>query len=305
MLARYKHKNVTWVDLESPTSEEVREIMEEYDLHPIIAEELLLPSLKPKVEFYDNNCIYLILHFPAFKHTHSENRNQEVDFVIGRNFIITTRYDTIDPLHKFSKVFEVDSILDRSGIGNHAGYVFYFMIKKLYRALGHELEYINDALRTIEENIFDGREKDMVVELSQVSRELLNLKQTISLHKEVLESLEPAGRQFFGMDFSFYLRNIIGEYYRVQTAVQSNLDSLHELRETNNSLVSTKQNEVMKVLTIMAFVTFPLSLLASIFGMNTSFLPLVGHPYDFWIIMGIMVAATGVFFAFFHYRNWL
>lgn len=305
MLTRYRHNSITWVDLESPTPEEVREVMEEYDIHPVVAEELLLPSLKPKVEFYDGHFIYLILHFPAFKHSHSENPNQEVDFIVGHDFLITTRYDAIDPLHKFSKVFEVDSVLDKSGIGNHAGFVFYFMVKKLYKALEHEVEYITDALDEVEAKIFEGREKDMVVELSHVSRDLLNFKQAINPHKNVLDSLEPVGRQFFGADFVYYLKGITGEYYRVQHGIAANLDSLAELRETNNSLVSTKQNEVMKVLTIMAFVTFPLSLIASIFGMNTVILPIVGLPYDFWIVIGIMAAAMVIFFSYFKYKNWL
>ena len=61
----------------------------------------------------------------------------------------------------------------------------------------------------------------------------------------------------------------------------------------------------MKVLTIMAFITFPLSVIASIFGMNTKTLPIVGVPHDFWIIMGIMVFATIMFFALFKYKKWL
>ena len=305
MITRYQHKNVTWVDLESPTSDEVREIMRKYHIHPIVAEELLHPTLKPRVEFYENNFIYLILHFPAFKHTHATQQNQEVDFIIGHNFIITTHYDTIDPLHKFSKVFEVDSILDKSGIGNHAGYIIYFMIKKLYGALEHELEYITDALKEIEDQVLKGREKEMVIELSGISRDLLSFKQAVSPHGDVLASFDPAGRQFFGNNFQHYLKNIVSEYYRVQNGIEANLDSLRELRETNNSLLSTKQNEIMKVLTIMAFITFPLSLIASIFGMNTRFLPIVGLPYDFWIIIGIMTVALISFFTFFKYRHWL
>jgi magnesium transporter len=199
----------------------------------------------------------------------------------------------------------VNSILDRSGVGKHAGYVFYFMVKKLYKALEHEIEYLTDALSEAEDKIFSGREREMVIELSHISRDLLTFKQAMMLHRDVLESLEPAGRQFFGMEFSFYLKGIIGEYFRVQNAIDANFNSLSELRETNNSLVSTKQNEVMKVLTILAFVTFPLSLLASIFGMNTDHLPIVGLPNDFWIIIGIMVAVTITFFVYFKHRNWL
>lgn len=305
MITRYQHKNVTWVDLESPTNDEVREIMEEYDLHPSVAEELLLPSVKPRVELHQDSFIYLILHFPAFKHSYTSQQNQEVDFVIGKDFLITTRYDTIDPLHKFSKVFEVDSILDKNDIGEHAGAVFFYMIKKLYGSIEHELEYVSDTLDEIENNIFEGKEREMVLELSKVSRELLNFKQALLMHRETLESFEKVAPSFFGDDFVYQTRSIVGEYYRMQSTIAAHLDSVVELRETNNSLITTKQNEIMKILTIMAFVTFPLSLFASIFGMNTQTLPLTGYPGDFWVIIGIMIAATVFFFAFFKYKKWL
>jgi Mg2+ and Co2+ transporter CorA len=80
---------------------------------------------------------------------------------------------------------------------------------------------------------------------------------------------------------------------------------LHELRETNNSLVSTKQNEVMLVLTLTAFVTFPLSLMASLFGMGALHTPIIGQPFDFWIILTIMGIASLAMFGYFHYKKWL
>lgn len=305
MVTRYKYKNVTWIDLESPTSEEVRELLEEFQLPAQVAEELLLPTVKPRVEFYKDKLIYLILHFPAFRHTHGGEQNQEVDFVIGHDFLITTRYDTIDPLHKFSKVFEVGSILDRSDMGEHAGHLFFYMVRKLYKSLEHELEYIQDALRDIEEDIFGGREREMVIELSRSSRELLAFKQAVRMHQEVLRSFEVAAHRFFGDDFGYQLQNIIGEYHRIQDGIATNMDTLMELRETNNSLLSTKQNEIMRVLTIMTFITAPLSLIAATFGMNTTLVPLGDSPYDFWVILGIMASAGVMLFSYFIYKKWL
>ena len=69
MISRYKYHELTWLDIESPTNEEVRGIMEEFDIHPIVADELLGPSLRHKVDTYEN-FIYLILHFPAVHHSH-------------------------------------------------------------------------------------------------------------------------------------------------------------------------------------------------------------------------------------------
>ena len=132
MITKQEMNGITWIDADSPTKDEVKALMEEYHIHPLIAEELLLPSVKPKVDRYDN-CIYLIMHFPALRHTHSGGREQEVDFVIGKQFIITAHYDTIDPIHKFSKVFEVNAILAKTNVGEHSGHLFFF-IAHLYQA---------------------------------------------------------------------------------------------------------------------------------------------------------------------------
>lgn len=306
MLTKQTLNAVTWIDAVSPTQEEVRGLMEEYDIDPLVGEALLLPSAKARVDVYED-FIYLILHFPALRHTHRGTReaNQEVDCIIGKDFLITVHYDTVDPIHKFSKAFEVETMLEKNVIVEHAGFVFFFLIRKLYRSLVHELEAMADALSDAQERIFAGEEKEMVVELSKISRDLLIFKQALSMHREVLESFGAAGSALFGASFQHHLRAIVGEYQRVGDLLQHNRDTLAELRETNMALVSTKQNEVMKIFTIMAFVTFPLSLLAAIFGMGAASTPLIATPYGFWVIVGIMAVVILTFFSFFRYKKWL
>ena len=109
----------------------------------------------------------------------------------------------------------------------------------------------------------------------------------------------------FGADFTHSYEGVMRTFKQVQSQILFLTEIVTELRETNNSLVSTKQNEIMKVLTIMAFITFPLSLIASIFGMNTIDIPLVGQDGDFVIIMGIMGVSTLCMFAFFKYKKWI
>ena len=303
MLARYEHAGLTWIDLESPTREEVRDIAVEFGIETLVAEELLLPAIKPRAEFHKDYA-YVVLHFPALHHSH-KTHEQEIDFVIGKNFLITTRYDTIDPLHKFSKVFEVNTILDKSEIGDHAGFLFFYMMRKLYRAIEYEIEYVRQELARIEESTFSGREVQMVAAISRTARDLLNLRQTIEPHRELLHDLEESGVKFFGEPFAPYLRGISNEYYRVHNHIMRHTEFLHELRETNNSLLSTKQNETMKRFTILAFTTFPMTLVAAIFSMDTKYTPIVGHPYGFWIIVGGMTCCMAGMFAYFTFKKWL
>ncbi|MFA6339004.1 MAG: CorA family divalent cation transporter [Candidatus Paceibacterota bacterium] len=304
MLKKYTYKKLTWIDLENPTSDDIKEVMEEYSLAIIVADELMIPSPKSKVDLY-SNYIYLVLHFPPFRYINANKHGTEIDFIISKNFIITTHYGEVEPLHNFSKIFEVSSRIDHSNIGDHAGFIFYYMIREIYHSLESEINYIEKDIKDIEEKIFEGEEREMVSEISQLSRDLLDFKQASSLHKSVLESFVGASKKFFGESFSYHSEAILNEYLKIKQAIQDNKEFLDELRTTNDSLLTTKQNETMKVLTILAFVTFPLSLVASIFGMNTTHLPIIGMHNDFWIIMGIMLAIITVMFGFFKYKKWL
>lgn len=302
MRTSYEHNGILWIDLESPTQEEVRAIVDQFGITPMIAEELLLPSIKPRAEFYETY-MYVVFHFPALRRSY-KSVEQEVDFIVGRNFIITTHYDMVDPLHKFSKVFEVNSILDKSSIGDHAGYFFFYMLKKLYKGVEYEVERVRHYLVTIEGDIFSGHEVGMVEAISNTARDLLNLRQTIEPHREVLHTIESDGTKVFGDNFAPYLRALSNEYYRVHNHVMRNTESLHELRETNNSLLSTKENETMRVLTIMALLTFPLALIVSILDIDSTYNPIKGMRYDFWIILGIVVVLGACMISYFKYKKW-
>ena len=303
MLSRREYGNLTWIDLETPTHHEIRDVAAEFGLTPLVAEELLLPSTKPRVEFYETY-LYVILHFPALRHAQA-TKEQEVDFVVGLNFIITTHYDTIDPLHKFSKVFEVHSILDKANMGEHAGFIFFYMLKKFYQGIEQEIDDVQRDLLYIEEHIFSEHEVAMVKAISRGARDLLNMRQTIEPHREVLKTLESDGARFFGEKFTPYLRALANEYYRVHNHIMRHTDSLHELRETNNSLLSTKENETMRVLTIIALLTFPLSLMVAILQIDTVHNPVRGLPYDFWIILGAVVFVGSGMILYFKHKKWL
>lgn len=302
MLARRTLKGMVWFDLESPTPTEVRTLMNEYDLHPTVAEELLKPSLKSKAERYDN-CIYLILHFPTSQGANAHA--QEVDFVLGRDFIITTRYEAIDPLFKFSKVFEANSLIEQADTNNRTGYTFCAMLRNIYQSLDGELESVSITLQRIEERIFEGQERAMVTELSRAARILLTFRQTLMPHKDMLDSIEAPGVRFYGQGFAYHLRGVASEYLRLASNLQSERDMLTELRATNDSLLTTKQNETTKKLTITAFITLPLTVVASLFGMNVENTPLVGNPNDFWLVVLLMAALSIALLWFFKFRKWL
>jgi len=303
MLTRYGQKNASWIDLVAPTPAEVRSLMHEFGIDPLIAEELLVPSFKPKVE-KRGDIVYVILHFPIMLGG-GGRQEHEIDFIIGKEFLITTRYETVDPLHAFAQAFEVSAVLGRPVAHLHGGHLFTSLTRSLYEALINEAQMIRRSLQDIEERIFKGDERQMVIELSQTSRIIHDFRDALAPHKEMLRSLEPVASRMFGPEFSYYLRDLIGVEERVEQTLDNLRGSMAELRETNNSLLSTKQNEVMKTLTVLAFLFLPLSFIAGLFGMNTVNNPIVGSPYDFWIVVGGMVVLAIICFLYFKHKEWL
>jgi magnesium transporter len=303
MISKYSYKGLTWVDLESPTPDELSHIMEEFSIPSLVAEEMNQASVQSKVDLYPN-FIYLVLHFPHFSHTRNKSIEKEIDFIIGNKFIVTTHYEFIEPLHEFSKQFEVDAILEKRIDIDHAGFLFYHLMKTLYIHSRYELNDINMLLRETEKKIFEGTEGTMVAKLSNINRTLIDFKQALRFHEEALTSFELSANQFFGEKFNFYIQAIITEYKKTKDILVSHKEILDDLRETNDSLLANKTNETMKILTIITFMISPATIISSIFMMNTSF-PLLKTTGEFYLVLLAMLSTSLVTFIYFKYKKWL
>jgi magnesium transporter len=303
MISRYELQGIVWVDVESPTPDEIADLVQEFSLGPLIAEELMGPTLKPHVDLYPQFA-YAVLHFPAIRHTHGITVAQEVDMIVGREFIVTVHYEPVTAIIDFSRSFEATQLLRRVTGKFHSGHVLFEIVERLYEGVENELESIEDNIVGIEKAIFSGKEREMVTAISAVSRELLIHKRTLGTHRETLESLEQAGTTLFGEQFRNYLRGITALHFRIFNKASGYIDTITDLRSTNDSLLSTRQNEIMKNLTIMTFLTAPLAVMVNLFSMNAIDTPILGKPNDFWIVVFIMLGFAILMFVFFKARRW-
>ncbi len=306
MITEHKYSGETWIDVDNGTPEEIHELMNTYNIHPFVAKELTSATPKPRIEFHDTY-VYCILHFPVFKHSHTTGRSQEIDFIIGKDALITARYDTIDALHKFSKDLEVHEILEKSGDKKkaHDHILLMRMLKELYNSLFEELEYIDDITDDITNDIFKGKEKEMVISISEVTRTLLDFKRTTDLHFKILESLRDHGGRIFGENFAHEIDSILVDYLKINTTIKSNLEMLRELRDTNNSLLTSKQNETVKQLTVLGGILLPMNLISWIFAMRVGGVPLENNSNGFWIVIVSMVAYASVAFVYAKHKKWI
>ncbi len=303
MISTYTYKGLKWIDLESPTEEELLHTVEEYGIPVLVGEEMHTKSIHSKVDLYPN-FIYLILHFPQIGNKGRLGTEQEIDFIMGNDFIITTHYEFIDSLHEFSKTFEVDAILEKRMDVDHAGFLFFHLIKTLYTNSRHQLTDINILLKDTEKKIFEGQEGHMVETISNINRMLLDFKQALRFHKEVLDSFELAAKQFFGEKFGYYLSAIIGEYNKTQAILDGHKEILDDLRETNDSLLANRTNDTIKMLTIITFLISPVTVISSLFMMDTKFI-LIQTKTDYFTILGAMLLTSCVAFIYFKKKKWL
>ena len=300
MLDRHTFNGVTWVNLGTPTQEEVRALLDEFSIRTHIAQELLAPTTRPKIDLH-NDQAYIILHFPAGE----EKSSLEVDFVITKDALITTHYDTVPALKTFAENLSVQATLEEKAMHENPSSLFFDLLRNLYHSTEENLDDIEASLEDIEDQIFKGSEREMVKELSYAGRRIVDVKQITEHQRDVLETLAADGGVFFHDSFSSHLTDISEKHAHIRRRIGINQEFLQELRTTNDSLLTSKQNRVMEVLTIMAFSTLPATLVATIFGMNVISTPFAQNPNGFWIILGIVVVLTGLTFGLFRHKKWL
>ncbi len=305
MIKRNTVHNITWLDVFSPSKEDLNTLSNDFSLDPRIIQEIASPTPRPLVYTYGQE-IFAVLHFPANRQSRSEKEKyeQEVNFIIGQNFLITVRYDTIDTIHRFSKMAFVDSAIQHEEKDTNGARVFISLLNAFYKSTDDELRYLEDWTDNIEKKIFRGEEKAMVVALSEVSRVLTDFKKTLSLRTDSLKDLAENVQILFGNTELDSFNKIIERHQKFINTINHEIRIVKEFRQTNNSLLYTKQNEIVKNLTIMASLTLPVTMIASLFGMNTKNSPIIGQTEDFWIILIISAIASLSIFLYFKHKKW-
>lgn len=293
----------SWIDIQNPISNEIEHICEELEIPNFIKEELLPKILKSKVEIFENG-IYLVLHFPYPGSSRDNNQEIEMDFIIHKNYFITLHYSKLNTITEFSYFLE-KKITSKEEKEIDGGILFYEFMRIFYHRIYHRLIDFNIRLQKIEKTIFDGHQNEAIKLISSAKRTLLDFKQSLRFHKDILNSLIETSTQYFGKNYSRNIEILIVEYNKIENMLDGHREILTDLNMTNDSLLNIKTNDVMKKLTIMAFITFPLSLLAGIFGMNTENTPLVGMPNDFWAIIMLMLMGTFFMLIYFKHKKWL
>jgi len=304
MITRHVRGDMQWVDLESPSREELRAVMTEFSVDPTIEEEIIIPTPYPLSVTFPEYA-YLILHFPTAEASGGA-RNQEIDIIVGKEFLITVRYEVVGSILSLHKAFEAEELLGIPKTDAGPALVER-LLRRLYSAMMEEVDRAAKKLDRIEADIFSGKERKTVRAISEAGRVLLRFETTLVRHIEPLDEFlnELSTPAFFGKKFMTQAARIKTERIHVAALVTSYRAVARELRTTNDSLLSSSQTEALKIFTMITVAFLPLTFIAGLFGMHTEYEPLTGHPYDFWLIIIIMLVVELLLILYMKLKKWI
>ena len=305
MIFRHTHNKTTWIDLEHPTDEELASVTRELSIGARIESELIAPTPLPLVAG-EAGMTLLVLHFPTFDSESGESRDQEIDFVVGKNFVLTVHYEIVEALHLLRRLFETEEAL-RDGGALSTEMLLEVLFAHLYAAVRDHGQHIAQEMVRVEKEMFDGHERKTVREISSVSRAFLHLEATLASQEEPLDRfLRTLTRpQFFSETFHDRAGRIAAMRSGAQRYLLTHRAVATELRETNAALLETRQNEIMRTLTVVSFILLPLELIAIIFAMQLPGVPLQEDPHGFWVVV-VGLAILGAVLTFFSaYKRWI
>jgi magnesium transporter len=303
MVEHYKQGRLMWVNLKNPSADEIKKVMKELNISPLLLADLTSPVKKSNAVQVEST-IKITLDFPVVKRL-DISHPYEVKFIISKHSLLTVQYEEMEGIDRFKRQFEVAAALKKNQKNITGAHMFLSLITHLYESVSTKLDYLDSRLTEMEVGIFKNNERKMVYHISNASKKLIAFRHIMQSHDNVFREAIPLFEEVYDTKYTASLLSIQNTYYSLLRRANAQFETVSALRDTNSAMLYTKQNEVMKNLTIMAFITFPLTLFSSLFGMNTQHTPIIGFRGDFWIIVGGMLIAAVIFFIFFKRKGWM
>ncbi len=149
-----------------------------------------------------------------------------------------------------------------------SGYLLYKIVDDSFDYCFPMLRKIGNKLERLEEDIFEGRSEEVVRDISNSKQEIINFRKVIRPQRAVLRDLERTKQRYLAEDLEVYFDDIVDASERIWDMLENFKEVIEALEDTNESVLSHRVNEVLRVLTAFSVIILPLTLLASIFGMN-------------------------------------
>ena len=306
-LRQIKTNKVHWIHILKPSENEIQFLRDHFEFHPLDLEDCLNTAQRPKVDEYEKY-IFLILLFPFYVRTERSIFAAEIDFFIGANYLITVSDGNNELTDQFfDECLKSEVLRDRylSGTPTH---LLYEIVNRLQSSMLPMLDHISQDNETIEKQMFAGAEKRMVRDILLIKRNIVNFRRIVNAHKSTIKklmSIRTPGLFALSSDLNVYFQNIVERSRDIWEILEIHSETINAFHAANDSLISFKLNEAMRVLTVLSVSIFAATLIATILGMNTASNPIVRNPYGFWIVVFIIGLVMVTLHRIFKRKDWL
>src|SRR5918999_332635 len=292
-----------WINIERPRAADQAWLEERFDFHPLDYEDVLSRNQRPKVDEYDEY-LFVVLHFPRYDKAVGRLNAAEVDIFVGPDYLITPPNEPLQPIEYLFERCRTNEELRESLFSKGAGYLLYKIVDDCVDASFPMLAKIGNKLERIEEDIFEGKSAEVVRDISNVKQEIINFRKIVRPQRPAFQDLERNKARYIADDLDIYFDDIVDASERVWDLLENYKEVVEALESTNESELTHRTNEVVRVLTAISVIVLPLTFIASVWGMNVS-VPGVAQRDAFYIVVVAMVLVLLGMVAYFRRRGWL
>ena len=296
-------EKLTWINIEQPTEAETKYLAENYPFHPLDLDDCLSRIQLPKIDEYEDY-FFMVFHFPVFNPDARVTTSSQVSIFIGEDYLITLHQGDLKPLVSFFKSCQSNEKARQEAMGRSSAYLLYLILDRLVNYCFPILNKIGDNIEEVEDRIFGNRPKGTVADVAIIRRDIISFRRIIKPQTDAVETLEQKEWPVFKEDPEIYFGDIADHLRKIRDTLEDYKEVVEGLSDTNTTLTSFRTNEVMRLLTIIATIMMPLTLIASIYGMNIK-LPLADSSLSFPLTVFIMFCIIVGMLAFFRSRRWI
>ena len=270
-----------WIDVTSITLDEAKMLEKAFELHHLTAEDLYKSNVRIKVEEFPH---YLFCIFYAINSQNSLGL-VELDFVLGSNFLISNHKKEVSSFNELKANKEKLDSLFKKGSDFLFHTLLDYEIDNYFPAMGR----IDEQIQAVEEKATKKPRPDLLSDILKLKREIINIKRIAFQQREKVSFLAKNEYKLISKKAVPYFRDAYDHSIRVSDAVDNSREAISSAFDAYMSSVSNKMNEVMKVLSVIATIALPLTVISSIYGTNFSRLPGASYVYGFWVMILLMI----------------
>jgi len=299
----YKDKpSVTWINIDGLHEVGVIEkIGTNFDLHPLILEDILHTEQRPKMEDFENY-IFIIAKMLSYDEEEDQLKSEQFSLVLGRNYILTFQ-------EREGDVFEPVRERLRKGKGRlrkrPPDYLAYALIDAVVDHYFLVLEKIAERVESLEDELVANPTPQTLQTIHHLKREMIFLRKSVWPLRELIGALERGESGLIEQGTTLFLRDVYDHTIQVIDTVETLRDMVSGMLDVYLSSISNKMNEVMKVLTIIATIFIPMTFIAGIYGMNFESMPELKWPWGYPIVWIVIIAIGVVMLYYFRKKKWL